>query len=173
MKNGHKKIGFVDWDGEVTSSRDRRIGFDAAVRESGEQMEVFRKSSSLLDIETGYQLTKRMMQESTPTAIFFGYHRLAQGGITYLQEVGKRIPDDVSVIMIGTPAWANLSATPYAVIDQNEEWVGSMAGKIMTYLVKGDHSQPILSEHRHICQCSLVEHRSILNLNDATKAARF
>lgn len=166
MKNGHTRIGFVDWEGEVTSAKDRRAGFDSAVSECvNPGIEISRKSSSMLDAETGYQLTKKLMQEFKPTAIFFGYHRLAQGGITYLQEVGYNIPEDVSVILVGTPTWASFSNVPFAVIDQNEEWIGMTAGKIVSALLEEKPSQPILTEHRHICQCVLHEQKSIKNLN--------
>ena len=166
LRNGHRQIGVIDWAGAVSSSTERSRGFSDAVSENGDSgVRIVRKASTMLDIETGYQLTKQLMQEAAPTAIFFCYHRLAQGGVTYLQEVGTQIPEQVSVIMVGTPEWADLSVTPYAVVNQHEDWVGSMAGKIMSCLIMGETSQPILSEHRHVCQCTLMEHKSILKLS--------
>jgi DNA-binding LacI/PurR family transcriptional regulator len=157
----------VEWDGGVSSARDRKAGFNDAIKqvESNDNVEVFRESGMMLDIEAGYQLTKRMLQQKNPTALFFGYHLLAQGGITYLQETGYRIPEDISVVLIGTPAWADLSTTPYTVINQHEDWVGTTAGRIISYIIKGEAGQPILMEHRHICPCSLIEHKSIMNLS--------
>ena len=68
------------------------------------------------------------------------------------------IPKDVEVIMVGTPVWANLIDTVYTTVDQHEDWIGTIAGKIMVNLVEGDLSQPITSEYRHVCHCDLVQH---------------
>lgn len=167
IKNGHRKIGVIEWDGAVSSARERKAGFSDSVKqmENDKPVEVYCESSMMLDIQAGYQLTKRLLQQHKPTALFFGYHLLAQGGIMYIQETGYRIPEDISVILIGTPSWADLSVTPYAVVNQHEDWVGTTAGRIISHIIKGELQQPILMEHRHICPCNLIEHKSIMNFS--------
>ena len=68
------------------------------------------------------------------------------------------IPQDVEVIMVGTPVWANLLDANYTTVDQHEDWIGTTAAKIMVSLLDGDQSQPLLSEYRHICHCDMVTH---------------
>lgn len=157
-KKGHRKIGMIDWDGESVSAKDRREGFIRAVSETAPDAEVCRETSLLLDVETGYQLTRRVYQNNSPTAIFYSYHRHAQGGISYLHEMDLKIPQDVEVIMVGTPVWANLLDTNYTTVNQHEDWIGTTAANIMVGLLDGDFTQPILSECRHICHCDLVTH---------------
>lgn len=157
-KNGHKKIAMIEWDSESISAQDRRKGFIEAVSETAPAAEVWREASALLEVEAGYQLTRRIFQKTHPSAIFYSYHRHAQGGIRYLSEMDLMIPKDVEVIMVGTPVWANLIDTVYTTVDQHEDWIGTIAGKIMVNLVEGDLSQPITSEYRHVCHCDLVQH---------------
>lgn len=158
VKKGHRQIGMIDWDGESVSAKDRRLGFIDAVKEIAPFTEVLRETSSLLDVETGYQLTRRVFQDNKPSAIFYSYHRLAQGGISYLHEMDLVIPQDVEVIMVGTPVWANILDAKYTTVDQHEDWIGTTAAKIMVSLLDGDLSRPILSEHRHVCHCDMVTH---------------
>lgn len=157
-KNKHRLIGMIDWDGDILSAKDRREGFMRALHENAPEAEIIRETSSLLDVETGYQLTRRMFQNQKPTAVFYSYHRMAQGGISFLHEQDLAIPQDVEVIMVGTPIWANLLNTNYTTIDQHEDWIGKVAARIMVGLLEGDMSLPILSEHNHICHCDLVTH---------------
>ena len=87
-QNGHRRIGVVEWNGRVSSAVERDLGFYDAVREQVKQgggMEV--ESSSDLSIEEGYRMTKELLRRAKPTALFFGYHRHAQGGVKYLAEV--------------------------------------------------------------------------------------
>ena len=164
-QNGHKRIGVVEWNGRVSSAVERDLGFYDAVREQVKQggaMEV--ESSNDLSIEEGYRLTKALLQRAKPTALFFGYHRHAQGGVKYLTEAGYSIPDDVSVIMVGTPVWANLSNPEFHRVYQHEEWVGTTAGRILMAKIKGEVS-PLLREKRHVCPCTLLTGTSVKDLN--------
>lgn len=154
-KGGHKCVGIIDWDGETTSATDRLNGFIKTIQEISPGTEVLRESSKALDVNTGYRLTRYLFEEKRPSALFYSYHRLAQGGISYLHDMGISIPDDVQVIMVGTPAWANLFNTPYSSISQNEEWIGDTAAQIMINLLDGEYTDPVLSERRHICKCEI------------------
>ena len=163
-QNGHKHIGVVEWNGQVSSAVERDLGFYDAVREQMEQggsMEV--ESSGDLSIEEGYRLTKALLQRARPTALFFGYHRHAQGGVQYLSGAGYSIPEDISVIMVGTPAWANLSNPAIHRVYQHEEWVGTTAGRILMAQIKGEVS-PLLREKRHVCPCTLIKGTSVKDL---------
>ncbi|MEG2382975.1 MAG: LacI family DNA-binding transcriptional regulator [Oscillospiraceae bacterium] len=158
---GHKKIGMIDWNGSVSSSIDRRAGFfDALKCEHSLDAEVFVASSSILDSETGYRLTKELLSKSMPTAIFYGYHRLAQGGILYLREMGISIPNDISVMMIGTPAWAQLSTPQISTIRQRENDIGTTAGHILMALMAGNDDE-LLKTKNHIFPCEITNFASV------------
>lgn len=163
-QNGHRRIGVVEWNGRVSSAVERDLGFYDAVREQvklGGGMEV--ESSSDLSMEEGYRMTKELLRRAKPTALFFGYHRHAQGGVRYLADAGYSIPDDISVIMVGTPVWANLSSPQYHRVYQHEEWVGTTAGRILVAQIRGEAS-PLLREKRHVCPCTLLEGTSVKDL---------
>lgn len=166
-RNGHRHIGVVEWNGNVSSAMDRDLGFFEAVNSqirNGGSLEV--ESSDVLSIEEGYRLTKALLQRTRPTALFFGYHRYAEGGVQYLKEIGWSVPEDISIIMVGTPGWAELSSPKYHTIYQREDWVGEMAGRILMAQLQGGDS-PLLQDKRHICPCTLFEGTSVKNLTRA------
>ena len=157
-KGGHESIGVIDWGSQIGSAIDRSNGFTAAIKKHCPGVKLMHASSMIVDVDTGYQLTKRIFGDKMPNALFYSYHVLAQGGITYLHERGLRIPEDVTISMVGTPSWAKLLESPCTMVNQNEDWVGSTAAKIMLRLIDGDTSSLLMSEYRHVCRCQLVEH---------------
>ena len=163
-RNGHRNIGVIEWNGCVSSAMDRDLGFFDAVREQvdrGGSLKV--ESSANLSTEEGYCMTREVLRGDRPTALFFGYHRHAQGGVQYLTEAGYQIPDDISVILIGSPAWASFSTPKYHRIYQHEEWVGSMAGRVLMAQIQGEGDE-LLREKRHVCSCTLLEGASVKDL---------
>jgi hypothetical protein len=77
------------------------MGFYEGIRRqlrNGGSLEV--ESSDVLSTEEGYRLTRELLQRTRPTALFFGYHSYAQGGVRYLAEMGLSVPEDISVIMV-------------------------------------------------------------------------
>lgn len=158
---GHKRIGMIDWDGNVSSAIDRRKGFYDALRKSNKNgINISVESSKSLDVEMGYEMTKRLLSKGMPTAIFYGFHRLAQGGILYLREMGLSIPNDISVMMIGSPAWAQLSIPQISTIRQREEEIGTIAGEILMALISGSDNE-LLKTKKHILSCEISGYNSI------------
>ena len=163
-ENGHKHIGVIDWKANVSSTLGKKQGFYDAVMANvtdGGYLET--ESSSVLSTEEGYRMTKTLLQRTNPTALFYGYHRHALGGVQYLNEIGYTVPDDISVIMVGTPSWARISSPKYHMIFQHEDWVGEMAGRILMKQLTKENSSLLLKK-KHICACSLVEGGSVKNL---------
>ena len=163
-RNGHRRIGVIEWNGAVSSAMDRSMGFYEGIRrqlQNGGSLEV--ESSDVLSTEEGYRLTRELLQRTRPTALFFGYHSYAQGGVRYLAEMGLSVPEDISVIMVGTPDWAQFSSPKYHTIYQSENWVGSTAGRILMAQLQGEES-PLLAKKRYICPCQLIEGNSVKDL---------
>lgn len=96
---GHRDIGCIG--GEVASwAAKRRVrGFRAGLRNAG----ITLRTSSLrwgdYRSPSGYALTREVMnQRRPPTALFLGSDRMALGAYFALNELGLRIPGDVSVV---------------------------------------------------------------------------
>jgi DNA-binding LacI/PurR family transcriptional regulator len=94
---GHKKIGHLSGPARYDSTRDRRKGFIQALRESG--LEPCLMEEGDYSIETGYRSARRWMDERRlPEAVFAGDDYIAAGIINALQEAGRSVPRDLSIV---------------------------------------------------------------------------
>lgn len=166
VENGHKDFALIEWMMNITNVTNRRKGFEQAIKarmEKGGSYVV--ESSPVLSIEAGYELTKKLLEESRPSAILYGHHRLAQGGVIYLREVGCRVPDDVSVILIGMPVWSQIASPQFTCVKQPEYDIGDIAAKILISQFNGETNSPLLKRRQHIFPCELFCKGSVKNLN--------
>ena len=99
IDHGHRKIAFIH--GESTSVTDKRMaGFYRACEEGGiEVPDSYVLESRYHDIESCRDTVKELMdQKDRPTAIIFPDDYSYIGGRQGLEELGLRIPEDVSVV---------------------------------------------------------------------------
>lgn len=99
IDHGHRKIAFIH--GESTSVTDKRMtGFYRACEENGIDIpDSYVLESRYHDIERCRDTVKELMdQKDRPTAIIFPDDYSYIGGRQGLEELGLRIPEDVSVV---------------------------------------------------------------------------
>lgn len=141
IENGHTNIGFIGWDTFI-NVQERKLGFLAAMKEHG--IEVKPKWIQLggLGAEWGYRLMPNLL-DSQVTAVVFGHHTLAEGGVQLLRERGVGIPDDLSTVIIGTPSWTQLNVPKFTCIDQSERLIGEMAADVLlSNVLEENESKP-------------------------------
>lgn len=164
-QNGHKNFALIEWESDLSTVRDRKAGFSQAISScicAGGEYIV--RSSRELTVESGYNLTKELLSQHHPTALLYTHHRLAQGGIIYLQEAGVKVPENISLIIIGTPAWGQLATPPYTMINQHEDRIGTTAAELLLSLMSGDTASPLLRQRQHLFPCELLVRGSVKNL---------
>jgi DNA-binding LacI/PurR family transcriptional regulator len=61
----------------------------------------------------------------------YGHHVFACGGVQYLYENNIRIPEDISVAMIGVPKWSQVSIPRFACVRQPLDEIGELAAKML------------------------------------------
>ncbi len=95
----HKRIAFVGKP-VLTSSLDRLNGYRITLNKHHIEVdpELIRISETS-SINSGYAEVKQLMQlEKRPTAVFLANDVMAIGAIKAIEEVGLRVPEDVSVV---------------------------------------------------------------------------
>ena len=110
---GHRRIGIVSGPFHSHSMTDRCNAFARKVAEFGEVV---------FQVENGYTMdlepaVLQAIRASKATAIFAGGDMIAIGVMRELQFLGKRIPDDVSVIGMDDIAWAGLCSPPLTTVE--------------------------------------------------------
>jgi DNA-binding LacI/PurR family transcriptional regulator len=134
INEGHRDILFLNTIKEKTVSQDRTRGFILAYEEMDEEIPTglikfnpMNKNS----IEYGYSATLSMLaQNKKITAIMADSDNVAQGVYNALQELGLKIPADVSVVAYGYCP-DNKFLPPLTCVDLKAELMGIEATKML------------------------------------------
>lgn len=135
IEHGHTRIGFVGWDTFI-NVQERRPGYIAALEENGLPVDSEWIQLGDLSSEWGYTLTQKLL-ELDVTAVVYGHHTLAEGGIRLLRERELKIPDDMSTVIIGSPNWTQLNVPKFTCVDQMESQIGDLASSMLLKKITG------------------------------------
>ena len=96
---GHRKIGLIHGAQEVQTSLDLRKGFQQALSAGGVKLPESVVEDGLYTEEGGEAAARRLIERQPHvTAILAGNDKMAIGAVTGLKDVGRRVPEDVSVV---------------------------------------------------------------------------
>ena len=146
LELGHKRIALACWDSEITrliyNLEDRRKGYIRAMQEQGLY------DSGLIHAgeitwEEGARLTSQILEDKTVTSIVYGHYTLAEGGIQYMKKKKIKVPRDVSVSLLGSPKWAEITDVDYTRVIQPSESLGSESVEILLSRINGNASDNI------------------------------
>ncbi len=168
VKRGHRQIAFLTWDARAASLKDRLRGYQAALQEQGIPYRPEIVFQEPFTAESGRSMTERLIQsESSITAIVYAYHVQAQGGLPVLRGAGFKIPEDVSVVVIGDPEWMTLYTPPLTHVTLPSDKVGETAARILLDRITNSGNYSFTSRILH--SGSLMEGNSVKDLNNSLK----
>ena len=92
---GHRRIAYIAGPKEVSTAQDRLVGFQEAMEEAGLKPVVVRHGS--FTYESGYELAKAILETEKVEAIMCGNDLMAIGAIRAAEDLGMRVPQDISI----------------------------------------------------------------------------
>lgn len=163
IDKGHRDIVFaspiIKQNGVV---EERFKGYKLALKEAGipfDKKNVYQQEISITEgIELGHKLASR----TDITAIFATADILAAGIISGLNEHGKRVPDDFSVIGFDDLYISSLTAPRLTTIHQDTQEKGKVAAESLINVIEGN---PVINNNI-ILPVKLVERHSVKDIND-------
>lgn len=125
---GHRQIAHID-GGRGGSSRQRRAGYRSAMRRHGLEPHVvgghFTEASGVAGVD-------RLLASKVPfTAVFAGNDMSAIGALDALDESGRRVPEDVSLVGYDNTFVAALRPIDLTTIDQGRDHIGRLAVELL------------------------------------------
>lgn len=152
---GHKRIGFITGRAELESANRRLKGYRDALEKAGLPLDEKLIAFGDYTTEMGIKCTRELLSlEDPPTAIFASNDQTAMGVFQVAEELGKRIPQDLSVI-----GFDNISESKYmglTTIDQFISEMGYIAVQRLIKLINGEE----LDEQIHKISTQLVVRNS-------------
>ena len=133
---GHKRIGFISGRPELVSSNRRMKGYRDSLENAGITIDESLVSAGDYTTETALQCARDLLAlDNPPTAIFAANDQTAVGVFQVAQELGVRIPEDLSVI-----GFDNIPESKYmglTTVDQFLSEMGFVATQMLIKLING------------------------------------
>ena len=138
---GHRRIthigersGGLRWP-SVLPQTARQRGYERAMMEHGLEPDVL---MSGYPVEGGHRgATEALSRPVRPTAIFAGADTAALGALRAAEELGLRVPSDVSITGYDNIAVAGLSRIALTTVDQDGHLTGSVSARLLLERIHG------------------------------------
>jgi LacI family transcriptional regulator len=133
---GHRRIGFVKGDPNLSASALRCRGFCDALADAGQPLVEALLSEGLYTYRSGLDAAERLLaQADRPTAIFASNDDMAAAAVAVAHRRGLDVPDDLTVVgfddtTLATAIWPELTTIRQPIADMARLAVNMLADAI-------------------------------------------
>jgi LacI family transcriptional regulator len=129
---GHRRIGFVVERDEVSTARDRRLGYEAALEAAGVPVDGALVAEASADPAGGFDGMSRLLElDERPTAVFTVNNLVAVGAIEAVRAAGLEVPDDVALVCFDDIEYASRLYPFLTVMEQPAETFGTLGTQLL------------------------------------------
>ena len=129
---GHRRIGFLDGPLGLSSFRERRQGYAAALEEHGVAWDEALVLSGEPRQEDGRRMADRLLAlDAPPTAVFAASNLLTLGALQAIRHRGLDVPRQMAVVGFDDAPWAGLLACPLTTVSQPSYDMGRRAAELL------------------------------------------
>ena len=129
---GHRRIGFIGGRAELESANRRLSGYHDALQKAGIPIADELIASGDYTTETGIESGRKLLElEDRPTAIFASNDQMAMGVYQVAEEMGLRIPDDLSLV-----GFDNIPESKYLGLTTVDQFISEMGYTATQMLIK-------------------------------------
>jgi LacI family transcriptional regulator len=129
---GHRRIGMVTESGSVSTARDRRTGYEAALEAAGIAAAPELVVETSVDPEGGRDGMRRLLElAEPPTAVFTVNNLVALGAIEAVRATGREVPDDIALVCFDDIEYASRLHPFLTVMEQPAETFGSLGTQLL------------------------------------------
>ncbi|HYD99475.1 MAG TPA: LacI family DNA-binding transcriptional regulator [Alphaproteobacteria bacterium] len=158
LRAGHRRIAFINGESWMEAARERAQGYRQALSAAGVPFDPRLVRIGKWHLREAYDHTLALMAlDDPPTAIFCASDRMATGCYEALKELGKAIPDDVSVVGYDDDWMASLLRPSLTTVLLPHEAMGRWAAECLLALADG----PRPRQRPTRLQCPLIERSSV------------
>ena len=137
LAKGCRKIALVTGDTEVYTAKERKAGYEDAMRKAGVYDESFVKNGEL-SVDGGYSATKEILAEIPDVqAIFVTNYEMTIGSIIAINEEGRKIGKDIEFTGFDKVEITSSFVPAMHTVNQPLEEIGRVAADVMTEMIEG------------------------------------
>ncbi|MCZ8511822.1 GntR family transcriptional regulator [Paenibacillus filicis] len=136
IKLGHRRIAYINSDLQTTSLEDRLTGYQKALGETSlpidYRLQVSLKGRSGKTDPGNVEILTHFFQSNPDvTACFAAHYALAFDVIHVLNQLGKKLPEEMSLVCFDEYESAEHAALPLTCVEQQEYRLGEEAAKLL------------------------------------------
>ncbi|WP_246942933.1 LacI family DNA-binding transcriptional regulator [Bacillus pinisoli] len=144
LQSGHRNIAMIRGTTGQSVREDRYKGYEKALLDAGLNIQEEWVLDSELSIEGGKKAMAAILeQQSMPTAVFCSTDNIAIGAMTYLQDQGYRVPEDISVFGFDSIELSRLVRPRLSTIQYSAVEIGMTATRNLIKLCKGEQEDVV------------------------------
>jgi LacI family transcriptional regulator len=135
---GHRRIGMITESGSVSTARDRRAGYGAALAGAGIDAAPELVVETTVDPDGGREGMRRLLElDEPPTAVFTVNNLVALGAIEAVRAAGREVPDDVALVCFDDIEYASRLHPFLTVMEQPAETFGTLGTQLLLERIDG------------------------------------
>jgi LacI family transcriptional regulator len=135
---GHRRIGFIVELDDVSTARDRRSGYEAALTAAGIALDPALVVNAMADPNGGSAGMSRLLDlEERPTAVFTVNNLAAVGAIEAVRAAGLEVPDDVALVCFDDIEYASRLYPFLTAMEQPAQTFGTLGTQLLLERIEG------------------------------------
>lgn len=149
IKIGHEKIALINSDETFLYARERRQGYEKALKESGLPIYTnWMYMSRDLEFDSGRRAMKNLLdQADIPTAVFAVSDILAIGALKEINLKGLEVPKDIALIGFDKISFSNMTFPTLTTVAQPMYQMGCIAVDMLINKINGKKMESIILDH--------------------------
>jgi DNA-binding LacI/PurR family transcriptional regulator len=138
---GHKRIAFVGGRTDVETGAERLAGYADAMRVAG--LTPFSVNGGFRAELAEHEVASLLQLDKVPTALVVANNLMVVGTLRAIRRAGLSIPDDVAIVAIDDPPWAELIDPPLTVVAQPVRKMAETAIALLLERIENGRSEPV------------------------------
>jgi LacI family transcriptional regulator len=135
---GHRRIGFIVESDDVSTARDRRRGYEAALNAAGISLDPALVAHAAPDPSGGSAGMARLLDlEERPTAVFTVNNLVALGAIEAVRAAGLEVPHDVALVCFVDIEYASRLYPFLTAMEQPAQTFGTLGTQLLLERIEG------------------------------------
>lgn len=135
--NGHRKIGCITGKKSRHSTIERLRGFYGVMNRYGYEADESCVLEGDYTFDSGYTAAKELLKRDI-TAIFAFNDMMAYGVMKAATEMGKRLPDDISLVGFDDSMFSSMTYIPLSTVSQPSEEIAERIYRKIMCMLKGE-----------------------------------
>jgi LacI family transcriptional regulator len=138
ISHGHRRIGMIVESRDVSTARERRRGYEAALAAAGIPVDAALVANAAVDPSGGLDGMQQLLAlDDRPTAVFTVNNLVAVGAIEAIRAAGLEVPDDIALVCFDDIELASRLYPFLTVMEQPAETFGTLSAQLLIERIEG------------------------------------